>query len=156
MKVPDFIKWAESVQKEENRIMLTKGQEYTVSDEDKFKNFKSIAERIKIEPQKVTLIYLLKHMESIRNYVLSGVESSDDGTNITSTTSSKITESNTEHCSNKPRIEHVLKDVGVVSECRDYYTSYRIKGRVRHVKGLLCKNGNGDWEAVDQRYSYFN
>ena len=85
-----------------------------------------------------------------------GVESSDDGTNITSTTSSKITESNTEHCSNKPRIEHVLKDVGVVSECRDYYTSYRIKGRVRHVKGLLCKNGNGDWEAVNQRYSYFN
>ena len=78
MKVPDFIKWAESVQKEENRIMLTKGQEYTVSDEDKFNNFKSIAERIKIEPQKVTLIYLLKHMDSIRNYVLSGVESSDE------------------------------------------------------------------------------
>ena len=78
MKVPDFIKWAESVQKEENRIMLTKGKEYTVSDEDKFKNFKSIAERIDIEPQKVTLIYLLKHMASIRNDVLSGVESSDE------------------------------------------------------------------------------
>ena len=38
MKVPDFIKWAESMQKEENRLMLVKGEEYTVSDEDKFKN----------------------------------------------------------------------------------------------------------------------
>jgi len=46
MKVPDFIKWAESMQKEENRLMLVKGKEYTVSDEDKFKNFKSIAERM--------------------------------------------------------------------------------------------------------------
>ena len=37
MKVNDFIKWAKSVQKEENEIMLGKGKEYTVSDEDKFK-----------------------------------------------------------------------------------------------------------------------
>ena len=36
MKVDDFRKWADSVQKEENRIMLVKGKEYTVSDEDKF------------------------------------------------------------------------------------------------------------------------
>tara|TARA_R110000744_G_scaffold352861_2_gene459116 strand:+ start:151 stop:468 length:318 start_codon:yes stop_codon:yes gene_type:complete len=78
MKVKDFIRWAESIQKEESRIMLTKGKEYTVSDEDKFKNFKSIGERINIEPEKVALIYLLKHMDSIRNYVLSGTESSDE------------------------------------------------------------------------------
>ena len=78
MKVKDFIRWAESIQKEESRIMLTKGKEYTVSDENKFKNFKSIGERINIEPEKVALIYLLKHMDSIRNYVLSGTESSDE------------------------------------------------------------------------------
>ena len=36
MKVKDFIKWAGSMQDEENRIMLVKGQEYTVSDEDMF------------------------------------------------------------------------------------------------------------------------
>tara|TARA_R110002051_G_scaffold112702_1_gene185384 strand:- start:166 stop:483 length:318 start_codon:yes stop_codon:yes gene_type:complete len=78
MKVKDFIRWAESIQKEESRIMLTKGKEYTVSDEDKFKNFKSIGERINIKPEKVALIYLLKHMDSIRNYVLSGTESSDE------------------------------------------------------------------------------
>jgi hypothetical protein len=78
MKVSDFIKWAESMQKEENRIMLSKGKEYTVSDEDKFKNFKSIAERLHLTPEQVALTYLLKHMDSIRNYVLSGVEASDE------------------------------------------------------------------------------
>ena len=78
MKVPDFIKWAESMQKEENRLMLVKGKEYTVSDEDKFKNFKSIGERIDLKAEVVALVYLLKHMDSIRNYVLHGRESSDE------------------------------------------------------------------------------
>jgi len=78
LRVNDFIKWAESVQKEENRIMLTKGEEYTVSDEDKFKNFKSIADRMKSTPEEIALVYLLKHIDSIRNYVLHGKESSDE------------------------------------------------------------------------------
>ena len=78
MLVSDFIKWAESMQAEENRLMLVKGEEYTVSDEDKFKNFKSIAERMDISPEKVALVYLLKHMDSIRNYVLHGKESSEE------------------------------------------------------------------------------
>ena len=78
MLVPDFIKWAESMQVEENRIMLLKGEEYTVSSEDKFKNFKSIAERTESTAEKVALIYLLKHMDSIRNYVLHGKEASDE------------------------------------------------------------------------------
>ena len=78
MKVPDFIEWAEEVQSRENKIMLLKGEEYTVSDEDKFKNFKSIADRTESTAEKVALIYLLKHMDSIRNYVLHGKEASDE------------------------------------------------------------------------------
>jgi hypothetical protein len=78
MEVNDFIKWAKSMQKEENRIMLDKGKEYTVSDDDKFKNFKSIAERINITSEQVALTYLLKHMDSIRNFVLTGKESSSE------------------------------------------------------------------------------
>lgn len=78
MLVPDFIKWAESMQVEENRIMLLKGEEYTVSSEDKFKNFKSIGERTDSTAEKVALIYLLKHMDSIRNYVLHCKEVSDE------------------------------------------------------------------------------
>ncbi len=78
MKVADFIKWAESVQEEENRIMLTKGEEYTISNEDKFRNFKSIGERADIEPKRVALTYLLKHLDSICNFVLHGKEASDE------------------------------------------------------------------------------
>ncbi len=78
MRVPDFIEWAEEVQSRENKIMLLKGEEYTVSDEDKFKNFKSIADRTDSTAEKVALIYLLKHMDSIRNYVLHGKEASDE------------------------------------------------------------------------------
>ena len=78
MKVKDFVKWAKSMQEEENRIMLVKGQEYTVSDEDKFKNFKSIGERLGVKAELVCMVYLLKHMDSIRNYVLEGKEASEE------------------------------------------------------------------------------
>ena len=44
MKVKDFFKWADSMQEEENRLMAVKGEEYTVSDEDKYKNFNSLGE----------------------------------------------------------------------------------------------------------------
>jgi len=78
MTVKDFFKWSDSMQKEENRLMKVKGQEYTVSDEDKFKNFKSIGERMKLPAEHVALIYLLKHMDSIRNFVLTGKEVSEE------------------------------------------------------------------------------
>ena len=78
MKVSEFIKWSEKMQKEENRLMLVKGKEYTVSDIDKFKNFKSIGERVNLNAERIALIYLLKHMDSIRNYVLTGSEASEE------------------------------------------------------------------------------
>lgn len=78
MKVKDFFKWADLMQKEESRLMKVKGEEYTVSDSDKFKNFKSIGERMNIPAEQVCLIYLLKHMDSIRNYVLTGSEVSEE------------------------------------------------------------------------------
>lgn len=78
MIVSDFLKWAEEMYKEEMTLMVDKGTEYTVSDTDKFKNFKSIAERLHVTPEIVAMIYLLKHMDSIRNYVLTGTESSTE------------------------------------------------------------------------------
>ena len=59
-------------------LMRVKGEEYTVSNEDKLKNFKSIADRLETTPSEVAMVYLLKHMDSIRNYVLNGVEASDE------------------------------------------------------------------------------
>ena len=78
MKVSHFMRWAKSMQDEENRLMLVKGEEYTVSDEDKFKNFKSIGDRMNLKAEQVALIYLLKHMDSIRNFVLNGKEVSEE------------------------------------------------------------------------------
>ena len=43
MKVKDFFKWSEEEFKIEMELMRVKGKEYTVSDTDKLKNFKSIA-----------------------------------------------------------------------------------------------------------------
>ena len=78
MKVSKFFEWSDSMQKEENRLMEVKGKEYTVSDEDKFKNFKSIGERMSLKAEHIALIYLLKHMDSIRNYVINGKEISEE------------------------------------------------------------------------------
>ena len=78
MKVKDFFKWSKSMQEEENRLMKVKGEEYTVTNEDKFKNFKSIGDRRSLPAEQICLIYLLKHMDSIRNYVLTGKEVSEE------------------------------------------------------------------------------
>ena len=78
MKVSDFFIWSKAMQKEENRLMDVKGKEYTVSNEDKFKNFKSIGERMDLPAEQVCLVYLLKHMDSIRNYALTGTEVSEE------------------------------------------------------------------------------
>jgi len=78
MLVKDFFLWAENEFKIEMQLMKVKGQEYTVSDEDKLKNFKSIGERLKCKPEFVAMVYLLKHMDSVRNYVLEGIEASDE------------------------------------------------------------------------------
>ena len=57
-------------------------EEYTVSsingNEDKLKNFKSIGERLGLSASMVCMVYLLKHVDSIRNYVLEGKEFSDE------------------------------------------------------------------------------
>jgi len=78
VKVKDFFKWADKESKIEMELMRVKGKEYTVSDEDKLKNFKSLGERLKCKPEFVAMIYLLKHMDSVRNFVLEGVESSSE------------------------------------------------------------------------------
>jgi predicted RND superfamily exporter protein len=78
MKVKDFFEWADKEFKSEMELMRVKGEEYTVSNEDKLKNFKSIADRLETTPSEVAMVYLLKHMDSIRNYVLNGVEASDE------------------------------------------------------------------------------
>ena len=78
MLVKDFFLWAKNEFMIEMELMKFKGQEYTVSDDDKLANFKSIAERLKCKPEFVAMVYLLKHMDSVRNYVLQGTEASNE------------------------------------------------------------------------------
>lgn len=78
MRVDTFIQLSDKILEEARQIQIDKGREYTVSDNDKFKNFKSIGNRMKVDAKAVVMIYLLKHMDSIRNYVLTGTEASDE------------------------------------------------------------------------------
>jgi len=59
-------------------ISKDKGEEYTVGSGEKFKNFESVGERLGLSSEKVLLVYLLKHMDSIRYYVLNGTEASEE------------------------------------------------------------------------------
>lgn len=57
-------------------------------------------------------------------------------------------------CTDKPKINHFLKDAGVASQCRPYKTVVTIRGRQKNVQGFLCKYADGSWQAVDGRYAY--
>ena len=78
MKVEDFFAWSENEMDIEHKIMYSKGKEYTVSSDDKLKNFKSVGERLNLKPEEILLVYLLKHMDSIRNYVQTGTEACEE------------------------------------------------------------------------------
>ena len=81
MKVDTFFKLSEIFLDECKEIQMVKGAEYTIDDgthtADKFKNFRSIGERLDLDPKLVLLTYMLKHMDSIRTYVLYGKEGSE-------------------------------------------------------------------------------
>lgn len=57
-------------------------------------------------------------------------------------------------CTDKPRVEHFLKDVGIAQRCRSYENRVVINGRYKNVKGFLCEMPDGSWQAVDGRYRY--
>jgi len=78
MLVKDFFKWANETTKTELELMQKKGIEYTVSNSDKLANFKSIGKRLNMPPELVVMVYFLKHVDSLTNYVLHGTEASDE------------------------------------------------------------------------------
>tara|TARA_Y100000401_G_C8243991_1_gene184540 strand:- start:310 stop:708 length:399 start_codon:yes stop_codon:yes gene_type:complete len=78
MNVDDFFKFSKQEYRKEMVLMRDKGVEYTVSNVDKLANFHSLGERMKCKSSFVAMIYLLKHMDSIRNYVLTGKEFCDE------------------------------------------------------------------------------
>tara|TARA_R110001599_G_scaffold255430_1_gene455627 strand:- start:2543 stop:2896 length:354 start_codon:yes stop_codon:yes gene_type:complete len=59
-------------------VSKAKGEEYTVGSGQKFTNFESIGERLSLSREEVLMVYLLKHIDSIRYYILHGTEASDE------------------------------------------------------------------------------
>lgn len=64
--------------KEEMAVLLGKGQEYTVSNEDCLANFKGVAADLGIDPLKAWYIFMNKHIRSIANYCKTGKSSSTE------------------------------------------------------------------------------
>jgi hypothetical protein len=81
MKVDTFFKLSDEFLDECRQIQIEKGREYTIDDgsgrAEKFANFRSIGARLGLDPKMVLLIYMLKHMDSIRTYVRYGKEGSE-------------------------------------------------------------------------------
>tara|TARA_R100001244_G_scaffold87102_1_gene66722 strand:+ start:304 stop:627 length:324 start_codon:yes stop_codon:yes gene_type:complete len=76
--VKDFFDLTKELISQEMEIMKVKGDEYTIGNIDKFQNFKSLAERLGTTPKQILMVYLLKHIDSICNYAITGKESSDE------------------------------------------------------------------------------
>ena len=77
MQVDTFFKLSDEFLAECKDIQVEKGREYTGDSSYKFKNFKSIGQRLDLDAKMVALVYMLKHMDSIRAYIISGNEGSE-------------------------------------------------------------------------------
>ena len=81
MQVDTFFTLSDEFLQECKDIQIEKGREYTIDDGsrkvDKFANFRSIGARLNLDPKIVMLVYMLKHMDSLRTYALYEQEGSE-------------------------------------------------------------------------------
>ena len=63
-------------------------------------------------------------------------------------------------CTDKPRVEHVVKDAGVASNCRISRPLDTNRGDPKAGETLLCKftdhRGNMTWRPVNEAFAYPN
>ena len=61
-------------------------------------------------------------------------------------------------CTDKPRVEHVVKDVGVASDCRISRPINSNRNDAKAGETLLCKftdpRGNTTWRPVNNAFAY--
>ena len=61
-------------------------------------------------------------------------------------------------CTDKPRVEHVVKDVGVASDCRMSRPLDTSQNDPKAGETLLCKftdhRGNTTWRPVNEAFAY--
>lgn len=72
MTVAEFNEFWNKLIQDCNVTMQSKGQDYTVSSEDRFANFKEDGKRIGADASKVCWLHLKKHLRAIENFVVNG------------------------------------------------------------------------------------
>jgi len=80
MKYEEYNKFREDMFAEASKISDNKSIEYTISNEDKFYNFKHVAERLGITSKQALMVYVLKHVDAICNDAKTGKTHSDETT----------------------------------------------------------------------------
>ena len=80
MKYDEFNKFRTKFFNIASKISDSKSIEYTISNEDKFYNFKHVAERLGITAQQALMVYVLKHVDAICNDAKTGKTHSDETT----------------------------------------------------------------------------
>jgi len=76
----EYNKFREDMFAEASKISDNKSIEYTISNEDKFYNFKHVAERLGITSKQALMVYVLKHVDAICNDAKTGKTHSDETT----------------------------------------------------------------------------
>ena len=76
----DFEKFRNDFFATASKVSDSKSIEYTISNEDKFFNFKHVAERLGITSKQALMVYVLKHVDAITNDAKTGKTYSDETT----------------------------------------------------------------------------
>ena len=78
MLTDEFIQFRKDFLTEAINLSDAKSTEYTISDEDRLRNFKHVAARLGITPQQALMVYVLKHVDAICNDAMTGKQFSDE------------------------------------------------------------------------------
>lgn len=73
----DLKKLKNDIEQSENNILFTKGTEYALSQTDRLAFFREYSEKLGVDSKMVCAIFLMKHINSILNYVKTGKESTE-------------------------------------------------------------------------------
>jgi len=77
MRIEDLVKQTRSFHDAELGLLQRKGADYSPGD-DTLACFKRIAERYNVEPTLVAAIFLEKHLDAIRTYIVEGKLNAED------------------------------------------------------------------------------
>lgn len=76
MTFEDFAKIREQMKIEEDKIETTKALEYT-NGKDRFFNLKELGAELDIDPKKVLWLFLKKHLDGIKRFIVTGEQPSE-------------------------------------------------------------------------------